>query len=55
MDIDKLNIQSMSEDLYNTIEVGECFENRDELNYVISDLYKLIDELFKYDGKKFEI
>lgn len=53
MDVDKKNIQLMVEELNNKIDVGECFEDRDELNYAISDLYKIIDELIMYEGKYF--
>lgn len=55
VDEDKINIQLMVEELNNTIEVGECFEDRDELNFVLSDLYRIIDELKDYEIKNFGI
>ena len=49
MDIQKRNIQMHIEEIFNSIEVGECFEDKDELKQLRSELYTIIDELNDYE------
>lgn len=49
MDIQKRNIQMHMEEIFNSIEVGECFEDKDELKQLRSELYTIIDELNDYE------
>ena len=49
MDIQKRNIQMHKEEIFNSIEVGECFEDKDELKQLRSELYTIIDELNDYE------
>lgn len=55
MDYEKGNMQLMMEDIYNTCEVGECFEDRDEMKELRTELYKFIELLDKYERNNFEI
>lgn len=55
MDYEKINIQLHIEEIYNTCEVGECFEDRNELVELRKELHKLIDEVNKYERDNFEI
>ena len=38
MDIEKLNMQMMMKDIFNSCQAGEVFEDRDELKEFRSDL-----------------
>ena len=49
MDIQKRNIQMHMEEIFNSIEVGECFEDKDELKQLRIELYTIIDELNDYE------
>lgn len=49
MDIQKRNIQMHMEEIFNSVEVGECFEDKDELKQLRSELYTIIDELNDYE------
>lgn len=49
MDIKKINIQMHMEEIFNTCEVGECFEDRDELIDFRKELCELIDEINEYE------
>lgn len=55
MDYEKINMQMMMEEIYNTCEVGECFEDRDEMKELRTELYKFIELLDKYERNNFEI
>ena len=49
MNIQKRNIQMHMEEIFNSVEVGECFEDKDELKQLRSELYTIIDELNDYE------
>lgn len=55
MDYKKINIQMHMEELFNTCEVGECFEDRDELVEFRKEVHKLIDEINEYERDNFFI
>lgn len=55
MDYEKRNIQLMIEEIYNSCEVGDLFEDRDELKEFRNDLDKVIGELNKYERNNFNI
>lgn len=41
------------EDIYNTCEVGECFEDKDKFKELRTELYKFIELLDKYERDNF--
>lgn len=55
MDIAKRNIQLMIEEIYNSCEVGELFEDRDKLKELRNNLYKVVEELDEYERDNFNI
>lgn len=55
MDIEKLNMQMMMKDIFNSCQVGEVFEDRDELKEFRNQLYKFINLLDKYENDNFDI
>lgn len=55
MDTEKINMQMMMEEIDNTCEVGECFEDRDKLKALRTELYKFIELLDVYERNNFEI
>lgn len=55
MDIEKLNMQIMMKDIFNSCQAGEVFEDRDELKEFRNQLYNFIDLLDKYENDNFDI
>lgn len=54
MNLEKINMQKLMEEIYNTCEVGVCFEDRAELEQLRYDVIHFVDLLNKYEKNKFE-
>lgn len=54
MNLEKINMQMLMEEIYNTCEVGDCFEDRVELDQLRYDVIHFVDLLNKYEKNKFE-
>ena len=54
MDIEKLNMQMMMKDIFNSCQIGEVFEDRDELKEFRNKLYDFISLIDKYEYDNFE-
>ena len=54
MDIEKLNMQMMMKDIFNSCQIGEVFEDRDELKEFRNQLYDLISLIDKYEYDNFD-
>jgi hypothetical protein len=48
-------MQMMMEDIFNSCQVGEVFEDRDELKEFRYQLYKFINLLDKYENDNFDV
>ena len=55
MDTEKLNIQMMMENIFNSCQVGEVFEDRDELKEFRNQLYDFISLIDKYEYDNFDV
>lgn len=54
MDLEKINMQMMMEDIFNSCKIGEVFEDRDELKEFRSELYRFINLLDEYERDNFD-
>ena len=54
MDIEKLNMQMMMKDIFNSCQIGEVFEDRDELKEFRNQLYDFISLIDKYEYDNFD-